>query len=126
MENPKAISLADFCEKYAMVETPNGMEKMVLTDADRYVLNTVESWQDSGGSIFCGRKRNRGMYMASTASTARELRDGKSVVVFSENPTTFFKDLEKMFDLDLVIEPSTVNGEIQNNSHTVRLKEESE
>ena len=67
------------------------------------------------------RPFNRDAYMYSLTSTAMQLTAGNKICLLSQKPKQFIDDLKRYFNIDVSIEPSKIDGKVQNDVSIITL-----
>ncbi len=125
MEKEK-LSMAEFYQKYCNIQTEDGKRAPALRDADIEFFNMVEQAHKENKQIAMSRGRgtNWDAYITSLTKTAMQLTEGNKICLLSQKPDKFISDLKRFFNIDVNIEPSKVNGKIQEYSNTITLKKD--
>ncbi len=109
------ISLEEFYENYCLIDG----KKPELRDIDREVLRKAEE-----GAILVVPRIGDSMtqYMLFLVGLARDLREGKRVVLVTKNEKKNIIDLKQYFGIEASVEPCKVNGVIKEHTFIVLLK----
>jgi hypothetical protein len=111
----KQLSIAEFYQKYFRVMTEDDKRYPAFRDADMEFFNMVDKAAKEGKYLLMNKPRpfNRDAYMYSLTKTAMQLTAGDKICLLSQKPKQLIDDLKRYFNIDVSVEPSKVDGKVQ-------------
>lgn len=123
-DKKEKISLSEFYQKYCSIRSENDKRYPAFKDADTEFFEMVHNIEKEGKGFLINKNRRftHDAYMYSLTSTAMQLTEGKELLLLSQDPNKYIKDLKHYFDIDVDIKPSKINGEIQKDVRIITIK----